>query len=161
MKTMGFQFSRGSHLPQKRAQEIGGYLHHLESTTGPLTPAAVVEAATPADSPIHDLFQWDDAKAAVSYREQQARHLLAALQIRYVDGPSGKPGTMRAFYNVAPVELDTRAYVPTIKVLQDEDLRRQMLFRALSELRAFEKKYRELEELTMVFEAMAQVQKAA
>jgi hypothetical protein len=37
-----------------------------------LTPQIVVDAARPPDSPLHSLFEWDNAKAARKHREAWA-----------------------------------------------------------------------------------------
>lgn len=54
-------------------------LESISSDDGLLTPAAVVSAAEPADSPIHNAFEWRDYVAADRYREWQARQLIKAI----------------------------------------------------------------------------------
>jgi hypothetical protein len=56
--------------------EISEWLSSIESD-GRITPEKVVDAARDPDCPAHDLFEWDDAKAASKYRLDQARELLA------------------------------------------------------------------------------------
>ena len=43
---------------------------------GRLSPEIVVKAATNPKSPLHKYFEWDDSKAAESYRIQQARQII-------------------------------------------------------------------------------------
>lgn len=51
---------------------------------GHLTPEEVVEAARPIESPIHDLFSWNDAEAAHKYRIAQARTVIRRVKVEYV-----------------------------------------------------------------------------
>lgn len=51
---------------------------------GELTPQEVVEAATPEESILHRLFEWDDGKAGVNFRLDQARRLIARVRVTYV-----------------------------------------------------------------------------
>lgn len=46
-----------------------------------LTPAAVLEAARPADATLHPLFDWDNRKAGERWRLYQARTLIMRLTI--------------------------------------------------------------------------------
>src|SRR2546430_871749 len=48
---------------------------------GELPPAAVLEAAKPLNSPIHDEFEWDDAKAALIQRLDRAQYLIRMLVV--------------------------------------------------------------------------------
>ena len=43
---------------------------------GELTPEAVLTAATPPGSPLHEYFTWDDGEAANLYRLSEARALV-------------------------------------------------------------------------------------
>lgn len=43
---------------------------------GTIAPEEVVAAAAPPTSPIHDLFEWDDSKAAHAHRLSQARKVI-------------------------------------------------------------------------------------
>lgn len=59
---------------------------HLEKLArdGRLTAEAVVADARKKTSPIHDVFEWDDSKAAHSYRVGQARQLIASVEVEFV-----------------------------------------------------------------------------
>ncbi len=50
---------------------------------GRLRPSAVVEAARPSDSPLHDLFEWDDRVAASAFRLEQARGIIRTVEYRF------------------------------------------------------------------------------
>jgi hypothetical protein len=61
----------------KRDDEIVAELQRLADLHGRRpTPEEVIEAARPADSPLHSRFTWDDSEAAHQWRLMQARNLL-------------------------------------------------------------------------------------
>jgi len=81
--------------------EIVGFLKELaESAGGALSPAAVVEAARPNNSPIHDQFVWDDTEAAKRYRLQQASELLR-VTVELIEVKS-ETYEVRAFTSLSP-----------------------------------------------------------
>lgn len=47
-----------------------------------LTAEDVVEAAKDPESPIHDLFQWDDSSAAHEYRLGVARRFISSIRVK-------------------------------------------------------------------------------
>jgi hypothetical protein len=65
-------------------------LDDLLERDGLLTPAAVVAAAEPKDSPLHGAFEWRNSVAASRYREWQARQLIRAI-IREEAGGTKEP----------------------------------------------------------------------
>lgn len=48
---------------------------------GEITPDELVEAAHPEESPIHDMFTWDDSEAARKHRVNEARSALARVRV--------------------------------------------------------------------------------
>ena len=52
--------------------------------SGRITAHAVLDAARPASSPIHDCFDWDDSEAAEKWRLEQARELIRRVKIELV-----------------------------------------------------------------------------
>lgn len=56
-------------------------LERIYRRDGHLTASAVVEAAAPADSPMHECFTWDDSEAAREYRLSQARKLIKRVKV--------------------------------------------------------------------------------
>ncbi len=87
-------------MPSKKL--TASALRALEDENGRLSPDIVVKAAENPDSPLHDYFEWDDAKAAHAHRLQQARQLIRVVQyefkedkhvlstVRYVKDPESK-----------------------------------------------------------------------
>ena len=118
---------KNSFAPPIDAQVAGEELARIsDSQGGELTPAAVVEAATPEASPLHPAFTWDDSQAAVEYRLQQARHLIRSIEIVRVEKPQQQQ--QHAVY-VSTVTRDSagkakRSYAPLdVHVLSSEKIR--------------------------------------
>ena len=140
---MIYQWASGSRV-RARAQEVGERLEVLRGEQGQLTAEIVVIDARPETSPLHSAFTWDDAVAAQSWREVQARHLLKALMVTV----EGRAEPTRAFIVGGENPDDgQRSYKTVARVMGDAELRRQALAAALRELRAFRAKYEELQEL--------------
>ena len=73
-------------MPSSMQVEVA--LDELNQAHGPLTPDLVVQAAQDEQSPIHSIFEWDNAKAGHQHRLWQARRLIRSVQI---ERPDGKP----------------------------------------------------------------------
>lgn len=136
--------------PGCKAQVAGEVCAKLERR-GNLTPTALVDASRAEDAPLHGAFEWDDAVAAECYRVEQAKYIIRSIEVHVeqVDEP------VRAFFPI--VHEDASSYRSVGAILRSEGDREQMLSRALSELRAFERKYSTLEELAGVFAAIKEV----
>jgi len=67
----------------------GEELQRLQNIYGSITPEILVNEAKKRKSPLHNIFEWDDTKAAGNYRLQQARILLNNIQVTVItDGES-------------------------------------------------------------------------
>ena len=98
---------KGSHgISKKQAQVYGNYLHTLMAKKGgELTPNEIIEDASRGSSPIHSFFEWDDTTAAIKYRQQQARYLMACVVVDVkLDGANVET---RTFFNVKNDEKQT------------------------------------------------------
>jgi tRNA A37 N6-isopentenylltransferase MiaA len=123
---------------------------------GELQPKAVVDAARPDTSPLHNSFDWDDSEAAEKWRLQQARQLIRAVVIYEHVGKKSMP--VRVFVSLTPDREENGAgYRLANVVLADAAHRQQMLSDALAEMQRFRLKYQRLSELAKVFEAMDEV----
>jgi hypothetical protein len=65
------------------SQEKAQFVRLMADKDGLIEPLAVIEAARPADSPIHGEFEWDDAKASHEYRLDQARGLIRFVRLEF------------------------------------------------------------------------------
>ena len=122
-------------------QRIGAALAKLaEAENGRLTPSAVVEAARDAKSPLNRHFEWDDAKAAQSYRLDQAREIIRVIR---VDDGSKEPA--RAFLSVK--DDAGVSYRTAEEVSGSIDLQLAVLKQAERDLDAFTRRYNDLRDI--------------
>lgn len=112
--------------------------------------AAVVDAARPAKSPIHDDFEWVDKVAAESYRVERARKMIRSLVVVVEEG-TPEP----LFCNVRLGEH--RGYMPTRLALSRQDSREVLLADAKADAQRFREKYKHLVELSGVVKAIDQL----
>lgn len=134
----GFQAPKG--LDPKKVADI---LEKLPE----ITPAAVLEEAAKPRSPLHRLFTWDDTKAAHEYRLWQARRVIGALEVVYVEGPK-EP--VRYMHVEQRATKGTTRYATTHEILSNSNRRNQLLLSALRDLVAFRSRYAALSELSHV-----------
>lgn len=136
-------------------QVVGEALAEVRNHVGQgFTPALVVEAATPLDSPLHDAgFTWDDTEAARKQREQEAAYLIRGIVVVYEDEQEVEH-TSRAFVNIIERDSEESRYLPLVTALSDEDYREQYLQHALTDFLALRRKYEELRELARIFDAI-------
>lgn len=145
-----YTFRSGSHV-KGNPQIVGEALELLQAdNAGRLTARIVVEAARPAESPLHGSFEWDDLRAAELYREEQARQVISSVRVITQSGTQQK--VERAYVNV--VENvggdEQRGYVPMARVLSDGELYRQVCEQAAKDLKSWEDRYSEFETLASI-----------
>lgn len=56
-------------------------LQEIADRDGKLSPDAIIEDAQNPESPLHDEFEWDDAKAAQEARRETARRLIRSVKV--------------------------------------------------------------------------------
>lgn len=134
-------------------QKIGDALAKIAAQQkGRLTPPAVVEAAREARHPLHKHFEWDDAVAAQSYRLDQARMLIRSVAL--VGEGDAEPAP--AFLSIA--DKGGTSYRSVQDVLDSADLQSAVLAAAERDLAAFEKRYRQLQDICeIVSDARAKI----
>jgi len=120
---------------------------------GILRPKDVVDAARDPNHILHPYFEWDDTKAAELYRLEQARSLIRRVEIE-VKIEDRKPVKVRAYVSLQDDRQKGDSYRATVEVLSQEELREKLLEEARREMEAFIKKYRTLDELAGVIQAM-------
>jgi predicted MarR family transcription regulator len=123
---------------------------------GILNPADVVREARPPESPLHSKFEWNDTKAAEDYRVWQARQLIRVV-VEYVG--SGDQAVMSKVFVSLTSDREDGGYRPMVSVLADAGQRARLLADAVKEMESFEAKYKELQELVEVFDAMKSVRR--
>ena len=121
-----------------------------------LTAEAVIKAAKKKTNPLHELFIWDDTKAAMMYRLQQARVLINEVKIII------EHKEYFAFENVK-VQVDEltaqRVYMERSEILSDALMREQIIRQAYQALKYWENKYKDYQVFSPVFGAIANMEK--
>lgn len=123
---------------QKVADEIGN---------DKITPQEMIEKARNEQSELHKCFEWNDTVAAEKYRLQQARIVLSMLVFK---PKAVEEQPVRMF----SLTTEKSVYQPTKQFLVQADEYQDLLKRALAELEAFKRKYRTINELEGLFEAI-------
>lgn len=156
--TREVRWAEGSH-PVKgvRVEDAARILYHIEKRDGGVRPAAVLRAAKADSSPIHPWFEWDDRTAAGRWREEQARHLIRSVVVRTIPPETERSAvvTTRAFVVVHAGSNGQCSYQSVERAMSDPVSRSQVLDRAYRELESFRARYRGLEELAGVMDAIA------
>lgn len=97
-------------------QSVNEYLIELHQQHGTLTPEQVVADAKNPASPLHDLFEWDPAKAAQSHWHDVARALIRNVRVVVVN--EGR--SLRAPYFVRDPALSSKVQgYTTVTMLRD------------------------------------------
>lgn len=138
------------------AEVVGKHFEKLEKEEGCLTSKNVLDSARPEESPIHNIFEWDDSVAAEQYRLAQATKLICNLTVEIET--EDKPIECRAFMDVS--EAKVGSFVNVQSAFQVEETRDIVLRRALNELIAFKAKYKNLMELKEVIEVIDKLTEA-
>lgn len=136
------------------AQAVGEHLEALtQENGGKLTPAIVLKDAAKKGSLIHVYFEWKDSVAAYEYRLNQARELVRKIVVRIEKSPEAP--LVRAFVKID--EDDGGYYTSIHAALSDDDMRLQVLARALKEAQDWRRRYKDLKEFDAVFQAIGEV----
>ena len=130
------------------AETVGQEFEKIEKQYGKLTNDLVLQNAEDENSPLHQLFEWDDAVAGHKYRLSQATNIIISLSVEVEEEPQPKP--VRAYYNVASDEKKGK-FVNMKTAFSNPDTKEIILQRAKRELEAFKEKYQNLSELAGIF----------
>lgn len=120
---------------------VADILKEISERDGVLKPDAVVDEARLETSPIHDLFDWNDSTAGEKYRLWQARQLIATVRVEYLDRE------VDAYYNVKLETVPQQGYYPVEQVITNERMYQDVLETAITELKYWHDKYKEIKEL--------------
>lgn len=128
-----------------------------EKSGGSLTDDVVVAAAKSKRSAIHNLFEWDDTKAAEEHRRSQARTLIRAIEVTYKETPKSPVRAFQVMQKVSAKEQERTSYSTTEAVMSDPVSRDQLIATAIREAMAFRRRFKHLHELRPLFDALDQV----
>jgi len=118
-------------MNKEQREAIRVRLAELEfSNGGRLTPSAVVEDAKDPDAPTHHCFEWDDNKAAESYRIEQARTLITSVVV--MQRTEHKMVSCVYYARDPSCESHEQGYVSVPTLRTDADMAREVLHREFS-----------------------------
>lgn len=133
-------------------QKVGEHIEKLEQENGGiLEPEKVLNDAKDSNSPLHQCFTWNNSKAGAKWRLHEARMLLNQLTIavKIEDRPTEE---IRGFIHI---KTETRkGYASTTEVLNNRELRKQVVQRAFNELKTWRNKYEVYKEFDRVISAI-------
>ena len=150
------------------AQTVGETMEKIIDRGDQLTAQSFLDESRPKDAPTHALFEWDDTVAAEKYRLHQSKNVILLVEcteetievpdsnvevevIEATEHPTEASKHHYAVINVNPKRPGQKAnFVPVQVALADKDMRSQVLANAIGELKAFERRYSTLIELTGV-----------
>lgn len=137
------------------AQVAGEYLSELERDKGELTPELVLNESRDENAVLHPCFEWNDEKAAESYRLWQAGKIIRDITVTIEREETAPPRVIRAYVNIADQQKHEKgAYVSLNVAMNNGDYKAQVLKNALYELQTFKNKYADYVELEKVFTAI-------
>lgn len=113
------------------------------------TPEEIVEAAADETKELHKCFEWDNDKAAKSYRLYQARVLTSQIIFKREVHEGEEPPVPTRVFNMTKRGEGYKIPERTFKVQEEYEA---LLQRAWAELRAFKVKYANLQELSAILE---------
>lgn len=127
-----------------------------KKNNGDVDAELVVKAATSKRNPLHAEFEWDDSAAAHEHRLGQAREILRHLVVVREEIKTDRP---QRIYEVVrlPKQDDERpknVYRTLEQIMEDPDMRAELLGRALRELISIRNRYRDLQELAVVIRSI-------
>lgn len=141
-------------ISKKDAQTLDQEFLRIRTQYGVLTPELIWQDAQDSRSRLHSFFLHDPAAIRKAYGIERARYLLRQVSIVIVKDKVIYPKT-RGWIHIPK----TREYRPVKEVLNDEELGEHILYQALSELRAFQRRYEHLAQLNQVFAAIRLVER--
>jgi len=162
-----YKAREGSRVPKHKAQSYGEYLQWLKESVGEegLKPEYIVKKAKSKKSPIHDFFEWDDSRAALEHRLEQARNLVRSITVvvKYEE----KTEETRAFQHIITVTEDgdeDKGYRSLEEIQANVSFQEAIVERARREYKGWlfrykqYQKYEEFIPLSPIFDAMEEVE---
>lgn len=145
---MMYKWNAGAPAYKVPPDIVGNAIEGIQNEYGEVTKERVLEAARPEDSPMHDLFEWNDSVAAEKFRLRQAGQILRCLIVVNDEKPDQK---CRAFVRISNYNESGR-FIDVNSAMQAESTRQVILRNALHELELFQQKYSIYSEFAKIFE---------
>lgn len=129
-----YKWKEGSRI--KADPELAAQVLDKLASENRLNAESVVDVSKPKDAVLHDDFEWNDKKAALEYRKDQARYIMRSLVLIEETEPDSAP--IRYCFQI---EEKTSNYTPINVIMQNSDSVEALKRKALSELMAYSMKY--------------------
>ena len=159
MEKKVYKARRGAPFAQKKAQIYGECIEEIKDKKGgAVRTRVVIEAAQDKHSLLHGYFEWDNEIAGAKYRIHQARQLLNHLTV--IVKTDGEEREQKAYLNVSVITEEgsvEQIYVTIDRALTDDEFRAQILAQAIKEIKYWQQKYKEYNELSTIFQAIEAV----
>lgn len=139
---------------------VGQVVEEIAEEKGGCTPADLVEAARPQNSPVHNLWDWNVDEAAEKWFRQEARQVINHL-ILVPHEDAEEKDCPQGFYSVIVKEEEgeqERRYVSRDRVMSDDQLRRVVERDVLAQLRGLERRFDHLHSFKPVWLALDKVE---
>lgn len=133
------------------AQKVGMMLDELSRNASGLTPQSLIDANRAEGTLLHDVFEWRDDVAADKYRQEQARAIIRNIVIVEQTTDEEERAPVRGYVSAPGGES---RYVTMQSALTEEKFRAKLLEDAKRDAKLFTAKYRRLNELASVTDAM-------
>lgn len=118
--------------------DIKGELETIRmANNGILYPDKIVEYAQNPETKLHSKFEWDDTEAANAYRILQAQQIIRVV-VTVIPNTANET---RMYVSLSSDRVNNGAYRYITDVLSDELSKSQLISDVLSELRAFQRKF--------------------
>ena len=156
---MVYKFRPG-HSAKVSADVIGEQLEQLAALDqdGVVKPKSVVEAARPANAPLHPCFEWANKEAAERWREHQARQIIRSIEVVIDDNPEEDgPQTEIAFVSIATSRKGEAGYIAASEIKGNLTLTEKVVGDAMAQLRAWRRRYGKISALKPVVEAIEEL----
>lgn len=119
-------------------------------------PHKVVEFAKNENTHLYSRFTWDDNKAAYEYRLEQARRIIR-LQLTVIETKNNSGDikfVIRKYHSLKDDRANNIGYRLITDVMEQDELRNNLLSDALGEFKRLEEKYKQLKELNGIFQSL-------
>lgn len=135
-------------------QSVHDHLIRMHQQHGTLTPELVVEDAKRQDSPLHELFEWDQQKAAQAHWHEVARQLIRNVRVVITNDER----VLRAPYFVRDPSLPShqQGYTTVEKLRSEPDMAREAVAEECSRAAAA---FRRAQEVAMAVGVASDVQR--
>ena len=153
---MKASWKRGSKF-SANAEKVYNEIERLrQKNAGSVLPVHLVEAARAKNNPLHrDIYKLGDDDAAFEYRLEIARKVLRSIEVVYEEAPDVPTKAYEVITEPERGDMpERRVYKSTKEILEDPNMRDELLARAIREALTFKRRYSELQELAQVFQAL-------